>query len=210
MKFRTGCLLYVVTALYSGSNGNDFLIPQGEFAQEFNNSTNAPRRMSLAKLITWARAQGFYLARPEQGFGLPMEDLENCRINPTDDCYFGWLIMPPGVSFPVSISPNEKGNISRTGYTLRVFPGNLKKFPRETTLSSDFRFYENILRFEVIIEGISYGFHEMGHGKSLPEPLEFKIPYIRDNSQPLTVELKLANHPSNFLIWFGAELIRKD
>lgn len=152
-----------------------------------------PRQMTTADLQNWALSQGFFMVIPTE-----MKFTQ------------GHIVFAPGARMKIPMGVNEKGDRTHTGYVLKLFLGNLRAAPRSQVLASHYGFYENILRFEVLLEGISYGFYNLGYGVSLPEPIEIPIPYLRNIDGDVSVEVRLANHPSNFIVWFGSALIRKD
>ncbi len=148
---------------------------------------------SESQALSWAHGQGFSLTRDSDLYGV-----QNRRAA---------VFHAPGVRFPLYAVRNRHGTLSRTGHFLVLdfaFPVSLD---REKTLSSDFKNYRNILRYEIFADGIHLGTVESGYGVSQRDPLIFAIPYIRDPEGRVVVEIRLANHPAQFAILYDAVLV---
>lgn len=145
------------------------------------------------KAITrWAHAQGFSVSPDHTDGGYQYK--------------YGMIFYSPGLTFHLSI---PKSSLSLHGWKLILDMGFLRESARIQQLSNDFHNYENILRYEVYIDGIKYQTIELGYGISRTSPMEIPIPYIRNKSGKVTVQIKLANHPHNFAILYDAFLTRE-
>lgn len=144
------------------------------------------------KVNSWARGQGFAISQdsPDGGyrFGRAM------------------LFYPPGVTFTLRASITEKADYSAHGWFLVLDMGFLQSEKSLKILSSDFRYYENILRYEILIDHISYKTVEIGYGVTELSPIRIAIPYIRDRAGNVLIEIRMKNHPNLFGVIYDAYL----
>ena len=147
---------------------------------------------SEKKIMAWATAQGFSVTEDQPDGGYQYRR--------------GIIFHSPGLGFNLITSVSQRGDNQRNGWKLVLDLGVFYSPPFEDTLSTDFKHYENILRYEVWIDNIYYKTVEIGYGVSLKSPLTIEIPYIRDSSGVVRVELRMKNHPTNFGILYDAFL----
>ena len=148
------------------------------------------------KISTWARGQGFSITQdsPDGGY------------------QFGraLLFYPPGIEFNLRAATTEKGEYHAHGWFLVLDMGFLLPQRGLRRLSSDFRYYENILRYEILIDHIVYKTVEIGYGVTEPAPIQIAIPYIRDRAGNVKIEIRMKNHPNLFGIIYDAYLTMGD
>lgn len=166
------------------------------FSQDYRRKIESPighYEIWNEKAITrWAHAQGFSVSQDHADGGYQYK--------------YGMIFYAPGLTFHLSV---PKSSLSLYGWKLILDMGFLQQSSRTQRLSNDFHNYENILRYNIYIDGIKYKTIEIGYGVSLNSPLEIPIPYIRNKSGKVTVRIELANHPNNFAILYDAFLARE-
>jgi len=149
---------------------------------------------SEQKIAAWAQSKGF-LATPDHSDG----GYQYRR---------GMVFHSPGLSFMLKTPLSAEGVAQAYGWQLILDCGVFYSNPFEEVLSSNFKFYENILRYEVWIDNIYYQTIEMGYGVTVRSPISISIPLVRDTSGVVSVELRMKNHPANFGIIYDAFLFQ--
>lgn len=167
------------------------------FSQDYLRKLKTPQGhyeiWSEQAIVDWAHAQGFSVTRDHPAGGYQYK--------------FGAIFYAPGLEFYLATPKNSLGEpASPVGWSLVLDLGVLRSSNRLEKLSSDFHNYNNILRYTIYIEGIEYRTIEFGYGKTVTSPVEIPIPFIRNTSGRLKIEIKLANHPTNFGILYDAFL----
>lgn len=143
---------------------------------------------SEEKLTRWALAQGLLATADHSGGGVQWHRAA--------------VITSPGLRFTLRRPVTEKGSEFTNGWRLNLDISSLR--PRSTKHS-----YSNILEARVFIDGVYYQtISQTGSGKASPTPVSIEIPHIRDPEGKIEVELKLTNHPRNFLFLYDAYLTR--
>jgi len=143
---------------------------------------------SEEKLMRWASAQGLRVSADHNSGGIAWHRVA--------------VITSPGIKFYLQRPVTEKGSEFANGWRLYLdFAKIESRSPRGG--------YHNILETEVFIDGIKYASVMQGAKiDSTASPLEIEIPHIRDSEGKIEVELRLANHPRNFLFLYDAHLGR--
>lgn len=165
-----------------------------EYEKRIESSSGSYRIYSQTRLNEWALAQGFEV-QPDNNAG-------------------GWqykragVFRAPGVFFSLYLPEHAVQARLQTGWKLVIDAGFLKPTARPELLSSDYKFYENILRADIFIDGIFYETVETGFGRTNRGLLVYHLPFVRDPAGKVNVEVRLANHPSNFFILYDAFLTR--
>ncbi|MDH4262556.1 MAG: hypothetical protein OEV78_05855 [Spirochaetia bacterium] len=201
--FFTISLLFSFIRIYGQINSeiNDDILPESVLAFPFGNEDYKHKITyglenaviwSEKKIMAWCTAQGFSVTEDQPDGGYQYRR--------------GIIFHPPGLGFNLTSSISQRGDDQRNGWKLVLDLGAFYSPPFEETLSTDFKHYENILRYEIWIDNIYYKTVEIGYGVSLKTPLTIEIPYIRDTSGVVRVELRMKNHPSNFGILYDAYL----
>lgn len=151
---------------------------------------------SQRQISRWAQAQGFRITTDKSNGGYRFQ--------------YAMVFYAPGLHFQLVTPADANGDKpSPFGWKLTLDMGFLEAAPKQKILSSDFKFYQNILRYKIIIDGIEYRTIEIGFGKTSVSPITIAIPYIRNKEGKVNVEIRLANHPSNFAVLYDAYLSRE-
>ena len=145
------------------------------------------------KINAWAKSQGFDVTQD----------------TPADNWQFrrAAVFQPPGMQFQLQIDTTEKQN--RLGWVLFLDMGFLKKDTNKAVISTNFKNYSNILRYEIFIDYIHFKTIEIGYGKTLASPLKLRLPFVRDRDGRILIDIKLANHADNFGILYDAFLVKE-
>lgn len=200
-------LMGLAPPLHSQSSieaADEVLLPPEVIAFPFNSQEYIHRAVSISKenyvwsqkrLQSWARGQGFQVTTdsPEGGYQFQR----------------ALLFYAPGFAFRLK-APQGGREFDPYGWELVIDMALLE--PREggRTLSSDFRYYENILRYEIFIDHIHYKTIEIGYGKSEHSPIVVPVPYVRDAEGIVQVEIRIKNHPNSFGMIYDAFLRKSD
>jgi len=147
---------------------------------------------SQQKISSWAHAQGFDITEDSPAGGYQYNR--------------GLVFYPPGVRFTLQTPVGMRADKQSYGWTLYLDMGFLKKLQRSKELSTDFKYYSNILRYDILVDGIKYKSVEIGFNHTVESPLKIYIPYVRDPSGSLVVEIVMKNHPDQFAVLYDAFL----
>ena len=147
---------------------------------------------SEKKIMAWAQGQGFTITEdsPDGGY----------QYNR------GIVFHAPGLNFVLTAPMSPRGDQQPFGWKLILDFGVFYSHPFEENLSTDFKNYRNILRYEIWIDDIYYQTIEIGYGINVKSPISIEIPYIRDPSGQIHVNIRMKNHPANFGILYDAFL----
>lgn len=148
---------------------------------------------SEEKLQRWSSAQGLSVTTDDRGAGLQYRRAA--------------IISPPGITFTLKRPVTEKGSEFANGWVLNLDLAAIRARNGEQ-LHKARSLYSNLLQFDVIVDGELYTTVRQGAKKSVDSPLRLPIPHIRSNEGIVRVELRLANHPRNFLFLYDAYLTR--
>ena len=148
---------------------------------------------SEEKLQRWSSAQGLSVTTDDQGAGLQYRRAA--------------IISPPGITFTLKRPVTEKGSEFANGWILNLDLAAIRARNGER-LGKGRSLYSNLLQFDVIVDGEVFTTVRQGGKKSVESPLKLPIPHIRSNEGIVRVELRLANHPRNFLFLYDAYLSR--
>lgn len=140
---------------------------------------------SEEKLMRWGSAQGLSVTADHGAGGLKYRRAA--------------IIAAPGLSFTLIRPVTEKGSAFANGWKLILDIAAIRE--RRGA-------YPNILNCEVWIDGIFYRRLLQSGRANLVSPVEIQIPHIRSAEGKVTVELRLENHPRNFLFLYDAHLSR--
>lgn len=147
---------------------------------------------SEKKLMAWTQGQGFMVTKDHPDGGVQY--------------HRGIIFHPPGLDFVLKTPISPRGDKQQYGWKLVLDLGVFHAHPFEEALSTDFKYYENIIRYEIYIDNIYYKTVEIGYGISLESPVNIEIPYVRDLSGLVHISLRMKYHPANFGILYDAFL----
>jgi len=171
---------------------NVFAFPFGseDYRHKVNYGLDKATVWSEKKITSWSAGLGFSVTpdQPDGGYQFRR----------------GIVFHPPGLGFTLSTPVSPRAERQRYGWKLVLDLGVFYSPPFEETLSTDFKHYENILRYEVWIDGLYYQTVEIGFGVSSKTPLTIEIPFVRDEDGLVRIELRMKNHPGNFGILYDA------
>ena len=148
---------------------------------------------SEEKLQRWSSAQGLSVTADGSGAGLQYHRAA--------------IISPPGIAFTLTRPVTEKGSEFANGWQLNLDIAAIRARSGES-LADSRTGYNNLLQCEVYIDGELFTTLRQGAKKSIQSPVAIAIPHIRSNEGTVRIELKLANHPRNFLFLYDAYLSR--
>ncbi len=148
---------------------------------------------SEEKLQRWSSAQGLSVSEDHSGAGLQYRRAA--------------IINPPGIVFTLTRPVTEKGSEFSNGWQLNLDIAAIRSRSGES-LEKSRNGYNNLLQCEVYIDGEFFTTIRQGARKSVASPVRIAIPHIRSAEGIVRVELKLANHPRNFLFLYDAYLSR--
>ncbi|GAB4441884.1 MAG: hypothetical protein OHK0011_24290 [Turneriella sp.] len=114
------------------------------------------------------------------------------------------IISAPGLTFRLRRPVTEKGSEFANGWTLNLDIAAIRARDGQPNLAR----YSNLLECEVFIDNVYYATIRQGSHSSAPSPVKIPIPHIRSAEGVITVSLRLANHPRNFLFLYDAFLSR--
>lgn len=145
---------------------------------------------SEERLQRWSSAQGLSVTPDHPAAGLFYHRVA--------------VISAPGLTFRLRRPVTEKGSEFANGWTLNLDLAAL----RSRGGYKDTARYTNLLECEVFVDGIVQAKIRQGSGALSESPVKIPIPHIRSGEGVITVELRLANHPRNFLFLYDAYLSR--
>lgn len=148
---------------------------------------------SEEKLHRWSSAQGLSVTPDDKGAGLQYRRAA--------------IISPPGITFTLKRPVTEKGSEFANGWVLNLDLAAIRARSGES-LDQSRSHYNNLLQCDIIVDGEHFMTVRQGAKKSVNSPIRLPIPHIRSNEGIVRVELKLANHPRNFLFLYDAYLSR--
>ena len=147
---------------------------------------------SQKKLNKWAHSQGFLITEDSDDGGYQFGR--------------GLVFYSPGISFRLVKRVDHRAGDHDFGWTL-VLDMALIHQKKIRSMAYNKRFiYKNILRYEVWIDGIYYKTIEVGYNQTNRSPVKIHIPYIRDESGNVAIQIKMKNNPRNFGILYDAYL----
>jgi len=147
---------------------------------------------SQKRLNKWAHAQGFDITEDSDDGGYQ----------------FGRALVfySPGITFRLVKRVDHRAGDHDFGWTLVLDMALIHQKKIQSMGYSDKYTYKNILRYEVWIDEIYYRTIEIGYNQSTRSPVKIHIPYIRDESGNVTIQIKMKNNPRNFGILYDAYL----
>lgn len=162
-----------------------------EFSENYRQKMSGEYEIwSEEKLLRWTSAQGLSVTTDHPGAGLQYRRAA--------------VISAPGITFRLRRPVTEKGSEFANGWTLHLDIAALRTRNGERTALP----YNNLLDCEIFIDDIPFGQIRQGGRTTAISPMKIMIPHIRSNEGEITVRLKLANHPRNFLFLYDAYLSR--
>ena len=163
------------------------------YRQRISSSSKDYEIWSQKKLIDWARSQGFAITEDTDSGGYQFRRAV--------------MFKPPGIQFYLQV--DTIGEQNQLGWLLFLDMGFFKEDTNKGIISTNFKRYNNILRYEIFVDHIYFKTVEVGYGKTQTSPLQLRLPFIRDRNGRVLVEIKLANHPNNFGILYDAFLAKE-
>lgn len=148
---------------------------------------------SEEKLQRWSSAQGLSVTTDNPGAGLQYHRAA--------------IIAAPGITFELVRPVTEKGTEFANGWTLNLDLAAIRARDGQS-LSAGKANYNNVLDCEVYLDDTRTARIRQGLNSSVQSPLRIQVPHIRSGEGRLKVELRLANHPRNFLFLYDAYLSR--
>lgn len=164
-----------------------------EFSENYRNKIQSGdyEIWSEEKLQRWSSAQGLSVSTDHPGAGLQYRRAA--------------IIAAPGLSFVLTRPVTEKGSEFANGWKLNL---DLAAIRLRDGLSGKKGGYPNVLECDVHIDGVFFRRIRQGATEPVASPVQIQIPHIRSAEGKVTIELKLANHPRNFLFLYDAYLSR--
>lgn len=148
---------------------------------------------SEEKLQRWSSAQGLSVTPDSPGAGLQYHRAA--------------IIAAPGLTFELVRPVTEKGSEFSNGWMLNLDLAAIRSRDGKS-LATGNSTYNNILDCDVFLDGVHALRIVQGLSGSLKSPVRIQVPHIRSSEGRLKVELRLANHPRNFLFLYDAYLSR--
>lgn len=145
---------------------------------------------SEERLKRWSSAQGLSVTPDSAAAGL--------------NYHRAAVISAPGLTFRLRRPVTEKGSEFANGWTLNLDIAAIRARDGQADLTR----YANLLECEVFIDDVLYETIRQGSHASASSPVRIPIPHIRNHEGVITVRLRLANHPRNFLFLYDAFLSR--
>ncbi|MFZ5631124.1 MAG: hypothetical protein ACOY5B_18465 [Spirochaetota bacterium] len=145
---------------------------------------------SEERLQRWSSAQGLSVTPDNNAAGL--------------NYHRAAIISAPGLTFRLRRPVTEKGSEFANGWTLNLDIAAIRARDGQSHLAR----YSNLLECEVLVDEVLYKTIRQGSHASAPSPVKIPIPHIRSTEGVITVRLRLANHPRNFLFLYDAFLSR--
>lgn len=145
------------------------------------------------KLQRWSSAQGLSVTSDTPAAGLQYHRAA--------------VIAAPGLTFELVRPITEKGTEFANGWVLNLDLAAIRsRDGRRLTAGNSG--YNNLLECDVFLDGVFTKRLSQGAGAHLTNPVRIQIPHIRSTEGKLKIELRLANHPRNFLFLYDAYLSR--
>lgn len=145
---------------------------------------------SEEKLQRWSSAQGLSVTPDNSAAGL--------------NYHRAAIINSPGLTFRLRRPVTEKGSAFANGWTLNLDIAAIRARDGQSNTAR----YANLLECEVYIDDVLYRTIRQGSHASAQSPVKIPIPHIRSSEGVITVRLRLANHPRNFIFLYDAFLSR--
>ncbi|HNL10789.1 MAG TPA: hypothetical protein PKM44_09775 [Turneriella sp.] len=114
------------------------------------------------------------------------------------------IVSAPGLTFRLRRPVTEKGSEFANGWTLNLDIAAIRARDGQSNLAR----YQNLLECEVLVDDVLYKTIRQGSHASAVSPVKISIPHIRSTDGVITVRLRMANHPRNFLFLYDAFLSR--
>ncbi len=148
---------------------------------------------SEEKLQRWSSAQGLSVTPDDPGGGL--------------NYHRAAIVAAPGITFELVRPVTEKGTEFANGWMLNLDLAAIRSRDGRS-VSEGTTNYNNLLDCTVYLDDIPTGRILQGVNRSVKSPVRIQVPHIRSGEGKLKVELRLANHPRNFLFLYDAYLSR--
>lgn len=148
---------------------------------------------SEEKLQRWSSAQGLSVTPDNPGAGLQYHRAA--------------IIAAPGITFELVRPVTEKGTEYANGWMLNLDLAAIRARDGQS-LSEGGTNYSNILDCNVYLDDIHTHRIVQGSNRGVTSPVRIQVPHIRSAEGRIKVELRLANHPRNFLFLYDAYLSR--
>ena len=147
------------------------------------------------KIKSWTQSQGFSIT-------------ENSSV---DDLQFnrGIIFKPPGLFFELGIKTHDISEEYRLGWILNLDMGFFREDQNKDTISTNFKYYDNLIRYKIFVNDIHFKTVEIGYGRTTSSPVKLRIPFIRNREGRVVVKIKIANRPDNFGILYDASLTKE-
>ncbi|HNJ65366.1 MAG TPA: hypothetical protein PKW28_05680, partial [Turneriella sp.] len=114
------------------------------------------------------------------------------------------IVSAPGLTFRLRRPVTEKGSEFANGWTLNLDIAAIRARDGQSNLAR----YQNLLECEVLVDDVLYKTIRQGSHASAVSLVKISIPHIRSTDGVITVRLRMANHPRNFLFLYDAFLSR--
>lgn len=145
---------------------------------------------SEERLQRWSSAQGLSVTPDNTAAGL--------------NYHRAAIVSAPGLTFRLRRPVTEKGSEFANGWTLNLDIAAIRARDGQSNLAR----YQNLLECEVLVDDVLYKTIRQGSHASAVSPVKISIPHIRSTDGVITVRLRMANHPRNFLFLYDAFLSR--
>lgn len=145
---------------------------------------------SEERLQRWSSAQGLSVTPDNTAAGL--------------NYHRAAIVSAPGLTFRLRRPVTEKGSEFVNGWTLNLDIAAIRARDGQSNLAR----YQNLLECEVLVDDVLYKTIRQGSHASAVSPVKISIPHIRSTDGVITVRLRMANHPRNFLFLYDAFLSR--
>ena len=171
--------------------------PEGSYDHERKIFTNSgPYEIwSENKIYSWAKSQGVSVTADSDTAGLKFRR--------------GIIFKPPGLFFELGIGEDEISEKDRLGWSLNLDMGFFKEDLNKESIRTNFKNYDNLIRYEVFVNGIPFKTIEIGYGRMVSSPVKIRIPFIRNSEGKVIVKIKLSNRVDNFGILYDAFLVKE-
>ncbi|MBV6492725.1 MAG: hypothetical protein LDLANPLL_00722 [Turneriella sp.] len=140
---------------------------------------------SEEKIERWCSAQGLAVTPDNNAAGLIYKRAA--------------VIVSPGLTFNLTRPITEKGAALANGWTLNL---------DIAAISSTRTKYTNLLEADIFVDGVFLRKITQGANSKEKSPVQIQIPHIPSGEGKIQVDIKLANHPRNFLFLYDAYLSR--
>ncbi|HRP68078.1 MAG TPA: hypothetical protein PLY93_00905 [Turneriella sp.] len=140
---------------------------------------------SEEKIERWCSAQGLAVTSDNPQGGLQYKRAA--------------VLIAPGLTFSLTRPVTEKGSEFANGWLLNLDIAAIR--PRTGV-------YTNFLEADVFVDGLFFRKILQGGNRKEESPIQIQIPHIASREGRIRVEIRLANHPRNFLFLYDAYLSR--